>query len=178
VKRNTIFVLMLLLAAVVCAAQAGDTRKGTPAGAKGHVMLSPEQLKWGPIDPASIQGTPPADFPPLKSQVAVVSGDPSKAGAPFVIRIKTPDGERIPPHWHPTDENITVLQGIFFLGTGEKFDQASGHEMKAGSYAQMPKQTWHFAWTKGETIVQVHGVGPFVVNFVKIPEAAKKTSSQ
>jgi quercetin dioxygenase-like cupin family protein len=178
VKRNTNFVLILLLAAVGCLAQAGDTMKGTSGGAKGHVMLSPEQLKWGPINPASIQGTPPADFPPLKSQVAVVSGDPSKAGSPFVIRIKTPDGERVPPHWHPQDENITVLQGTFFLGTGEKFDQASGHELKVGSFARMPKNTWHFAWTKGETIVQVHGVGPFVVNFVKIPEAAKKTPSQ
>jgi quercetin dioxygenase-like cupin family protein len=178
VKRNTNFVLMLLLAAVGCLAQAGDSMKENSGGARGHVMLQPEHLKWGPINPASIQGTPPADFPPLKSQVAVVSGEPSKAGLPFVIRIKTPDGERIPPHWHPQDENITVLQGTFFLATGEKFDQVSGHELKVGSYALMPKNTWHFAWTKGETIVQVHGVGPFVVNFVKIPEAAKKTSGQ
>src|SRR4029434_7512288 len=89
VKRNTIFVLILGLAAVGCLAQAGDTRKGTSGGAKGHIMLSPEHLKWGPINPASIQGTPPADFPPLKSQVAVVSGDPSKAASLFGNRTNT-----------------------------------------------------------------------------------------
>src|SRR5262249_12344505 len=155
--RQTAFLAMLLLAAASCLAQAGDAKKGASRGAKGHTFVSADTLKWGAIDPAAIQGTPPADFPPLKSQVAAVEGDPSKAGAPFVIRIKMPDGERIPPHWHPQDENITVLQGTFALGMGEKFDQASGHEMKVGAFTVVPKRSWHFGWAKGETIVQVHG---------------------
>jgi quercetin dioxygenase-like cupin family protein len=169
-KSKTAMFVVFLFAAVACLAQAGATK------AKRHVMVTPENIQWGPINPAAIRGTPPADFLPLKSEVAVVSGDPSKPGAAFVVRIKTPDGGRVPPHWHPQDENITVLQGIFFLGTGEKFDRASGHEMKTGSYALMPKSTWHFGWVKGETIVQVHGTGPFLINFGKIHETAKKVS--
>lgn len=63
----------------------------------------------------------------------------SKAGAPFTIRGKFPDGYRVPPHSHPTGERIVVLQGALGMGVGEKFDEATGHELPAGSYALMPK---------------------------------------
>ena len=89
--------------------------------------------------PNAIQGEPPADLPPLRTQVAVVEGDPSKPGVPFVLRLKSPDGEKIPPHWHPTDEHVTVLEG---------------------AYATVVKRMWHYGDTKGETILQGHGIGP------------------
>src|SRR5438132_1257548 len=76
-----------------------------------HVFVTPEMLKWGPG---------PRSLPP-GAQVAALSGDPAKEGL-FTIRIKFPDGYKVPPHWHPVDENVTVLQGTFMMGTGEKFD--------------------------------------------------------
>ena len=140
--------LLALSGAIVSAAAAP---KATPA----HVMVAPDALKWGPL-PAVVPG----------ATLAVVSGDPSKSGAPFVLRIKTPDGYRIPAHWHPTDENLTVLQGTLLLGIGEKEDPAAMHELTTGTYARMPKGVRHFGVSKGETIVQVHGVGPFKIMYV------------
>ncbi|HEX9285150.1 MAG TPA: cupin domain-containing protein [Nitrospirales bacterium] len=177
-KKHSVTLILVVMLCALCLAQDNPQKKGSSH--KTHMMaVSADTLKWGPPGADWIQGTPPPEFSePMRSQFAIVQGDPSKTG-PFVIRIKSPDGEKVPPHWHPQDENLTVLQGSFFLGTGEKFDQSTGHELKAGAFGYMPKKMWHFAWAKGETILQVHGVGPFKINFVKQEEAAKKpTSSQ
>jgi quercetin dioxygenase-like cupin family protein len=96
---------------------------------------------------------------------ALVSGDPTKAG-PFVIRLKVPAGYKIAPHWHPTDENVTVISGTFAIGMGEKFDETKMKTLPAGGYAQMPAEMRHYAMAKTATVVQVHGVGPFVLNYV------------
>jgi uncharacterized protein YciI/quercetin dioxygenase-like cupin family protein len=121
-----------------------------------HVLLTPGEVKFGPAPPS----LPPG------AQAALLSGDPTKAGAPFTLRAKFPDGYKIPPHWHPTDENIVVLQGTLMSALGEKFDEAAGHPLVAGSYGLMPKGVRHFSWAKGETVVQMYGVGPFEVNYV------------
>jgi hypothetical protein len=96
----------------------------------------------------------------------VVSGDPAKAGAPFVMRFRYQGVVKVPPHWHPTDEHITVLSGTFVLGMGEKFDEASATELAAGAYAFLPSRMAHYAWSKGDTVIQIHGVGPFTINYV------------
>jgi len=41
----------------------------------------------------------------------VVSGDPTKPGAQFVIRMYNDAGFIVLPHWHPEDEHITVVKG-------------------------------------------------------------------
>jgi hypothetical protein len=90
------------------------------------------------------------------------------------MRAKMPDGYKVPPHWHPTDENVTVLKGIFLIGKGDKLDAAHTEEMPAGSYLRMPKTMRHFAMVKGETILQLHGVGPFVINYVNPADDPRK----
>jgi hypothetical protein len=122
---------------------------------KDHVMVRPDDVKWGPAPP----GLPPG------AKTAVFFGDPHKAG-PYVIRALMPDGYRVPPHWHPTDENITVISGTFMAGKGDKFSAAASEALPAGSFVRMPKEMRHFAWVKGETIIQVHGIGPFEINYV------------
>jgi quercetin dioxygenase-like cupin family protein len=119
-----------------------------------HVMLTPDDVQFGPF-PAGGPG----------NQIAVVAGDPGKAG-PFVIRIKSAPGTIVPPHWHPADENVTVVKGTIEFGLGKKFDDAALHAMPAGSYMLMPKGQPHFARARDETIVQVHGMGPFKVIYV------------
>jgi ketosteroid isomerase-like protein len=72
-----------------------------PASGSGpHVMLAPGELKWGDAPPS----LPPG------AKMAVVQGDPTQA-QPFVVRAQVPAGYKVPPHWHPGDENITVLSG-------------------------------------------------------------------
>src|ERR1043165_8113112 len=162
------FLTLALLAVVtlVLVRSGQATKNSFHAGGKddGHILLSLDQMKWGPAPPSL----------PAGAQLAVLEGDPSKAGAAFTIRAKFPDGYKIPPHWHPTDEKVTVLQGTFGAGMGEKFDPAAGHEMPTGSFALMPKGVRHYAWAIGETVVQVSGTGPFEVNYVNPADDPRK----
>jgi quercetin dioxygenase-like cupin family protein len=101
----------------------------------------------------------------MTEDVEVLYGDPEKAGEPFVIRIRELAGGIIPPHRHPVDENITVVKGTLYFGVGDKFDRSAMKEMKAGSYAFIPKGRTMFGYTPDAAIVQVHGVGPFHIDW-------------
>jgi quercetin dioxygenase-like cupin family protein len=126
-----------------------------PAPAPAHRMMAADEVVWGPA---------PAGLPP-GSKMTVLSGDPGQPG-PFTARAHMPAGYRIPAHWHSTEENITVLSGSLGMGMGDKFDEAGLRELKAGGFAHMAPNTRHFLLTKEETVIQVHGVGPFSINYV------------
>ena len=121
-----------------------------------HKIVHYGDLKWTPI----MKGC----------DLAGVSGDPNAEGAPFVLRIRCADGSKIPAHWHPADENLTVLKGTLLVAMGEAFDESKLQTMNVGNFIQMPKEMRHFALCKGETIVQIHGAGPFKVNWVNPAE--------
>ena len=58
---------------------------------------------------------------PLKSMagdVEILYGDPEVSGEPFVMRIRELPGTIVPPHSHPVDENITVVEGTWYFGLG------------------------------------------------------------
>ena len=156
--------LCLGLTGASAAAQSGQA---TASKTGTHVVITPDQLKWGP---------PPPALPP-GAQVAVLDGDPAQAGVPFAIRIKFPDGYKVAPHWHPTDENVVVLSGTFMVGLGDKMDIAAMHTMAAGSYTKMPQRTNHYAMAKGETVIQLYGVGPFQVTYVNPDDDPRKKSA-
>ena len=148
---------LTLLAIVVL----GLAQEKTP-----HIALTAGEVKWGPAPPSLPKG----------AQIAVVSGDPSKSG-PFAIRLKFPAGFRVPPHWHPTDEHVTVLSGTIAFGMGEKFDKTAMKVMTAGGYAMMPAEMRHFALAKTAVTLQVHGVGPFVLNYVNPADDPAKVNT-
>lgn len=102
---------------------------------------------------------------PKGAKMAVLEGQPGKEG-PFVFRVKVPDGYRIPPHTHPKMERVTVIQGTFNIGMGKEFNQKATKPMPAGSYGFWEPGMEHFVWTKGETIAQFHGTGPWVIKYV------------
>lgn len=129
-----------------------------------HKMFAPADIKWG---------DGPASLPP-GAKAALLEGDPAKPG-PFTIRLQMPDGYKIQAHTHPTAERITVISGTFHMGMADKFDEAAGHEMVAGSFAIMPPNTKHFAWATGETVVQVSSTGPFVINYVNPADDPRNT---
>ena len=126
-----------------------------PAAKSEHVMFAAADLKWADGPPAL----------PAGARIAVLDGDPGKAG-PFTVRLKFPTGFKVPPHTHPTAEHVTIISGTLALGSGPKFDEAAAHEMTAGGFAVMPAGMEHFAWCKSECVVQIHSEGPFVVKYV------------
>jgi quercetin dioxygenase-like cupin family protein len=122
---------------------------------EGITIYAPDKVKW--------QAGPPSL--PKGAQIAVLEGDLSKEG-PFVVRAKLPDGYRIPPHTHPKTERLTVISGTFHIGMGERFDEKAMTAMPAGSYGYWKAGMKHFVRAKGETIVQLHGEGPWSIQYV------------
>ena len=141
------FGLAVLLTTTVVAGQSAPH----PASARATVVQGSD-IKWRPLRPGA--------------EIAVVSGDPDATGDPFVMRMRYTGTVRVPPHWHPTDEHIAVLSGTFMLGMGERVDESAATALGTGAYAFAPAKMPHFAWSKGDTVVQVHGLGPFVINYV------------
>jgi hypothetical protein len=124
------------------------------AGTMGKAV-TPAQIVWGKAPP----GMPPA------VQAAVLEGDPSQPG-PFVVRLRLPDGTQIRPHWHSTDEAITVISGDFQVGMGDAWSTQQMVDLPAGGFTSMPAQHRHFALARGETIVQVSSTGPFDIHYI------------
>ena len=118
--------------------------------------FSPDQIKFGPVPPA----LPPG------AQLAVLEGDPMGSSGDFTIRLKMPDGYRIAPHWHPKRENVTVVSGSFKVGMGDSFDVSKMGVFPAGSFAYLDPSMHHYAMAVGETVVQIHGMAPFQINYV------------
>jgi quercetin dioxygenase-like cupin family protein len=138
------------------------------AGDPKHVAVRPDAIKWGPAAPS----LPPG------AQMAVLVGDPTKSGMPYVMRARMPDGYQVPPHWHPCDENVTVLKGVLLIGTGGTLDLSKTEELPEGSFMRMPKNMRHFAIAKGETIIQLHGTGPFEINYVNPSDDPRKKTEK
>src|SRR5687768_13970802 len=91
-----------------------------------HGFFQTADIKW--VDgPASL---------PKGAKVALLEGNPTQEG-PFTMRLQLPDGFKIPPHWHPAIEHVTVISGTFNLGMGEKCDTSGGRALPAGSFAFM-----------------------------------------
>lgn len=123
-------------------------------------------VKWGPA---------PAVFP-AGAQMAVMQGDPSGNGL-FTVRLRLPNGYRIAPHTHPTDEHVTVISGNFKVGMGTTVDAKSMMTLHAGGFVTAPANQAHYAAAQGLTIVQVHAMGPFALTYVNpadTPPAAKR----
>ena len=123
--------------------------------------------KWGPA-PAIL---------PAGAEMAVMRGDPTKSGE-FVVRFRMPDGYRIPPHWHPMDASVTVVQGSFIMGMGEKVEPAQAQELTAGSYMRVSKEVRHYEWTKGDTIIYVYGLGPLDTMYVNPADDPRQKANQ
>jgi hypothetical protein len=143
---------VMLLAAVVLATSPATN----PAPAmEMHKIIKADAIQWGPAPPQLPKG----------AQVAVVYGDPGKRGL-YIIRAKLPDGYMIPAHWHKKPENVTVISGTFNIGMGDKLDKAKTEALGPGGFFSSGAKMRHFAWTSGETIIEVSGIGPFDITYV------------
>jgi quercetin dioxygenase-like cupin family protein len=118
-----------------------------------HIMLAPEELTW-------------KDLPSLPGvKIAIIEGQLDKA-VPIMFRLKFPPNFKVPPHWHPGIEHITIISGTLNMGLGSVFDTSKTRALSPGSVSIMQPGTHHYVWTSEETIGQVHSIGPWSVNYI------------
>jgi hypothetical protein len=124
--------------------------------APNQTMFTPDQMQYGPVP----------GFLPAGAQLGVLEGDPTASSGDFTVRLKLPDGYRIPPHWHPNRENATVISGNFKVGMGDTFDESKMTTFGPGSFGYLDSSMHHYVMASGEVVVQVHGMSPLQVNYI------------
>jgi hypothetical protein len=160
---SRITVVVMKTTTIVCAsiAVAAVARADDPAGARitpksssEAIHLNAQDLKWADAPPDLPKG----------AQLAVLHGDPFKPG-PYAMRLKAPDGYKIPPHWHTRDEELTIISGTLALHMGDSM-KTEPHVLDVAGYHFLPGKMHHGAEMRGETIVQIQGIGPFDIHYL------------
>jgi len=129
----------------------------------GHAMVSAADLKW-----ADLPSLPPG------AKLATMEGPMNEAVA-FTARIRMPANYRIPAHWHPAIEHVSVLSGTLYMGVGEVLDVSKGMAVPTGGFAVMQAKTPHFAYTTNEPVeIQLHGVGPWGITYLNPADDPRK----
>ena len=91
---------------------------------------------------------------------AYIMGHPGKPG-PYLYLVKWRPNDKALAHMHPEDRYGVVLQGVHYIGYGDKYDEKKLHEHKAGTFFNEPSKTPHFGMTKSEgAILYFYGTGP------------------
>ena len=144
-----IAVVIALSAIALAMTWAGKTQKEV-------VGLTPQQVRWF---------TPP--YYNDGRQRAQLFGDSSKGGS-WVDRVKIPGSKRVLAHTHQQDELVTVIEGTWYLGAGERFDSAKLKGYPAGSFIVIPAGVPHFVAAKEESvIVQLSGSEVFRTDYLE-----------
>jgi hypothetical protein len=151
-KAKQIFAVLMLSVLFISTTKAQEQMHHATSD---HIMVMPNDIKWVDAPPSL----------PAGAKVAVIEGDPKAAGL-FTMRIKLPANYKIMPHSHPADEHITVLEGSLYMGLGDKFDENTAKEIPSGGFGVMATGTHHYAFSKKECILQLHGMGPWGINYI------------
>jgi quercetin dioxygenase-like cupin family protein len=151
--------IVTLPVARVAAQRSAETEHSSEMG-----FYGPDTTQW--------KAGPPSL--PVGAKAAVLEGDPAKEG-PFVMRLQFPDGYHIPPHTHPKTERVTVISGTMFLAMGDNLDRSASKTMPAGTYGFWPAGMKHAAWFDGGTVIQIHGIGPWQINYVNPADDPRTT---
>jgi anti-sigma factor ChrR (cupin superfamily) len=150
--RNALLVIpavVLASAAILKMLWADETKQDI-------VGLAPEQLRWF---------TPP--YYTDGRQRAQLFGDSSQGGR-WVDRVKIPANKRVLAHTHPHDELVTVIEGTWYVGRGERFDPAKLKGYPVGSFIAIPAGVPHFvAAREGAVVVQLSGTGKFGTDYLQ-----------
>lgn len=147
-NKSAALALFGLLAAGAC--------PGAAAGSLDDpISVRSAEVEWAPGPPSLPEG----------AELAVLEGDLSKQ-EPYVFRLRLPDGYQVAPHAHPVREHITVLQGTLMMGMGKEVEREQARPLDAGSLFVLPAGDHHYVWAEGETVVQLHGIGPWGITYV------------
>ncbi|WP_163558737.1 cupin domain-containing protein [Halomonas sp. NO4] len=148
--RTTILTATALAVAMGTAAiAADDTYRGN-----GHLLGTPDEFEWGPVGSMG-EG----------AEIAIIEGSLAEE-EPFTLRIRLEDGYEIRPHIHPAYERVTVLEGTLHFALGETYDPDATQELPEGGYAIMAPGDPMFGYAEGETVIQLHGTGPWGIEYL------------
>jgi quercetin dioxygenase-like cupin family protein len=137
-RLSHIFLTFAAAAALSCAAAASPS----------PTIVTPETAKWQPV-------------PVFKGfQMAVIVGNPAKAGAYYAYFLKVPAGGTAPPHFHAMTENVTVISGTAMFGLGDTIDAAKMMTFGPRAVISVPAGVHHYAIAKVPTILEISGIGP------------------
>lgn len=152
--KSNIFTIFLLGMMLISSGSLADDRyRGD-----GHMMMTPDQLNWGPV--ASMgEG----------AEIAFIEGDIS-AEEPFTFRLRLEDGYQILPHKHPAYERVTVLEGTLHFAHGKIFNKDDTQRLPVCSVAIMPSGDPMFGYAEGQTIIQLHGTGPWGIEYINLDD--------
>ncbi len=120
-----------------------------------HPLQTDEAAQWGDAAPMLPSG----------AKIAVLSGNPRGEDL-YTVGLKFPAHYAIPAHFHPKDGHLTILRGTLFMGIGDKLDSKAGKALPMGSFAITPAGVNHYAYTKDEVIILLHGMGPVDFRYV------------
>ena len=124
---------------------------------KGAIRVFPEDIKWGEAPPS----LPPG------AKIYILDGSPQQE-ALFTMRVKFPAYYKLPVHWHPIDERVTVIEGAVYVGFGDVIDTTNAEKFSPGSFYVNPKDSHHYVFTQSEgVIMQMTGLGPWGINYVE-----------
>lgn len=152
---------LLVLGTAPVLAQTPETAPAEPAA-----PAVADQLEWGQAPPGLPEG----------SEVAILKGDPAKPG-PYTVRVRMPDGYRVPPHSHATDERMKVLSGVLLVAHGPNMRTSGPATLEAGAKLELAAGTPHSITARGITIVEIESTGPFEITYVNQADDPRKTGT-
>ena len=158
-----ILTFLLVLSAGAFAAEPGNHAAHAPMQ---HAITQAANTAWGAAPPSLPAGV----------QAAVLVGDPGQPGV-FTLRLKMPPGYRVPRHWHPADEAVTLVEGDLTLSMGAA-DAAHAATLAPGDFVNLPAHMQHEARSKGGAVVQVQSTGPFEINYIDPKDDPRNHATQ
>jgi len=149
---SVLFVMIVLNGCTQKSVPVGEMQ--FPEGSVQHVVLA-EDIKWQPCPPNLPEGC----------EMVVLEGNP-KSKDLFTVRFKTSGGFKMPPHTHPKDERVTILQGKAYVAFGKDAKKEAAKEFGPGDYYVNARNEIHSVWADDDTIIQITGIGPWAANFI------------
>ncbi|MBS0324984.1 MAG: cupin domain-containing protein [Proteobacteria bacterium] len=139
----------VLVFAMSAAVPAADEPASEP------VVMNAKSIRWAAAPPSLPKG----------ARVAVLYGNPSASGR-FVMRLWLPAKYHIPLHAQPAPQQVTVISGTLYVADDATYSKKYAHAVSAGGFVFLPANAHRFMFTKGATVVEIHGAGPFEVKYV------------
>jgi len=155
--------LWCILALGVMSSDAQQLEPALPDGVD-QVVHRNGEIEWGPCPPGPLAGE--------GCRMAVLEGSPNGEQL-FTFRIQTSKPFVLPPHTHPRNERVTVIDGALYVGFGDTVDKAASTRFEAGDFYVNRAGAHHFVWSDEPMTVQLTGIGPWAIH----PVAEAKTGT-